>query len=220
MPANPACERFLPLLSPYIDGELATEERGHLERHLAACRACTGRVADLRAESGLIRVGLEMAADEVDFSGFSQAVLARITPERPPLLERWRLSVSEFLTHQRGMLYTSMATAAVLLAVILPVLLMREGVPTGYAQERMEFQAMDVAEEAHVKPVVLQEKGAGATIIWFDGPAQQPKQGGPADPHDDEEEDREEDLRLEREGKGLGAQPGDARKPAVKEGEL
>src|SRR5688572_1741486 len=110
MAGNPACKTFLPLLSPYIDGELVPGERTTVERHLAACKECTMRTADLRAESGLLRVGMEMLTDDVDFKDFSRQVMARITPERPPLLERLQLSVTELFTYHRRLMLTSMAT--------------------------------------------------------------------------------------------------------------
>ncbi|XXF77472.1 zf-HC2 domain-containing protein [Myxococcaceae bacterium GXIMD 01537] len=165
MAGNPACDRFVPLLSPYIDGELSPAERVNVERHLAACRDCTGRTADLRAESGLLRVGLEMAVDEVDFKDFTQKVMARVTPDRPPLLERLRLTLSEMFLYQRTAMLSSLATAAVLMLVALPLLL-RERAPVGYAAERMTVQAVRTYEEAKVAPVVMETENGGS-IIWL-----------------------------------------------------
>ena len=166
MAGNPACERFVPLLSAYIDGELEPAERVGVERHLSACAHCTGRAADLRAESGLLRVGLEMAADEVDFRDFSQKVMARLTPERPPLLERVRLSLSELFLYHRTAMVSSLATAALVLAVAVPLLWRQGQVPAGYASERMAVQAVRLHEEARAAPVVL-ESGDGNAIIWL-----------------------------------------------------
>src|SRR5688572_6256964 len=118
---NPACRTFVTLLSPYIDGELAPTERVSVERHLAVCKECTMRTADLRAESGLLRVGMEMLTDEVDFKDFSREVMARITPEKPPLIERWRLSVAELFTYHRRLMLTSLATAAAVAVATLPL---------------------------------------------------------------------------------------------------
>src|SRR2546430_267060 len=108
MAANILCTNYLSLLSPFIDGELSPGDRVVVEQHLPTCRDCTARVADLRAESGLVRVGLEMAADDADFSDFAQRVMARIESIRPPLLERWRVTVSEWVTYQRGVLVGAM----------------------------------------------------------------------------------------------------------------
>jgi anti-sigma factor RsiW len=165
MAGNPACERFIPLLSPYIDGELNPAERVNVERHLGACKACTGRTADLRAESGLLRVGLDMAVDEVDFKDFAQKVMARVTPEKPPLLERLKLSVSEMFLYQRTAMLSSMATAAVLTLLAVP-LLMRDRAPEGYGAERMTVKSVRSYEPATVAPVVM-ETDNGSAIIWM-----------------------------------------------------
>lgn len=165
MAGNPACERFIPLLSPYIDGELTPTERVNVERHLSACKECTGRSADLRAESGLLRVGLEMAVDEVDFKDFAQKVMARVTPEKPPLLERLRLSLSEMFLYQRTVMVSSLATAAVVMLVAVPLLL-RNKAPYGYDGERMTVQSVRVYEPDKVAPVVM-ETDDGSTIIWL-----------------------------------------------------
>lgn len=193
MAHNPACERFWPELSPFIDGELAPSERTHLERHLAACPDCTALVADLRAGSGLMRLGMEMAADEADFTDFAQKVLARVTPDRPPFMERLRLSFDEFFTHQRNVWMTSLATAAVVMLVAVPVLLLRTAQPAGYAGELMELQAVRVAEEAHVQPVVLEAEADKATIVWLvDEPTR---------------DDEDEDLRRQVSPKSPAAAP-------------
>lgn len=192
MPANPACKSFIPELSPYIDGELAPAERAVVERHLSACKSCTALVADLRAESGLIRVGLDMAADEADFSDFAQKVMARITPEKPPLLDRIRISVSELFTYQRSTFVTIAATAAIVMLVVVPLALRGGGVPVGYAQDVMQVERVSTADNARVAPVVMEPEG-GATIIWVVDRAPEKRKG-----------DKELDEESEEE---LGTQP-------------
>lgn len=184
--ANPACQSFIHQLSPYIDGELTPSERAVVERHLSACKSCTALVADLRAESGLIRVGLDMAADEADFSDFAQKVMARITPEKPPLFERFRISVSELFTYERRTFVTIAATAAVVMLVVVPLAL-RGGTPTGYAQDVMQVERVSTAENATVAPVVMEPEG-GATIIWVVDRAPEKKKN----PEDLDEESEEE----------------------------
>jgi anti-sigma factor RsiW len=165
-----ACQTFWPMISAYIDTELKPAERAGLERHLSACPSCTLRASDLRAESALVRVGLDILADEADFKDFSQKVLARVTPEQPPLWERLSLWLSETFTYQRGTLVTVAATAVVVLAVATPLLLSRQ-VPLGYAQERLEVQAVSVDEsqKLEVRPVVL-ETDTGDAIIFLSEP--------------------------------------------------
>jgi anti-sigma factor RsiW len=165
MAGNPACKSFIPLLSPYIDGELSPAERVNVERHLSACRDCTSRAADLRAESALLRVGLEMAVDEVDFKDFTQRVMARVTPERPPLLERLRISLSELFLYHRTAMVSSLATAVVLALVAVPLLARRDDVPPGYGGDRMRVRAVRASSGAKVAPVVLESED-GDTIIW------------------------------------------------------
>jgi anti-sigma factor RsiW len=196
MAGNPACERFIPQLSPYVDGELSPAERVHVERHLAACRDCTGRAADLRAESALLRVGLEMAVDEVDFKDFTQKVLARVTPERPPLLERVRISLSELFLYHRTAMVSSFVTAVLVALVAVPMLLSRNDVPMGYGGERMRVRAVRASEGAKVAPVVLESED-GNTIIWVvdDQEAQDGSEAVPGkkqdDAHDEDELDGE-----------------------------
>ncbi len=153
------------MLSPYVDGELTPAERVNVERHLSACRNCTGRAADLRAESGLLRVGLDMAVDDVDFKDFAQKVMARVTPEKPPLVERMKLALSEMFLYQRTAMISSLATAAVLLLVGLPLLL-SDRAPVGYAAERMTVKSIQPYQNARVAPVVM-ETDNGGTIIWL-----------------------------------------------------
>ena len=182
MAGNPACEQFIPKLSPYIDGEVSPAERVTVERHLAACRDCAGRAADLRAESALLRVGLEMAVDEVDFKDFTQRVMARVTPERPPLLERVRISLSEMFLYHRTAMLSSMATAAVLVLVGIPVLLNQQGAPPGYGADRMRVRAVSTTGSGRVAPVVL-ESDDGSTIIWeVEEEQAEPGEADPADP--------------------------------------
>jgi anti-sigma factor RsiW len=219
MAGNPACERFIPLLSPYIDGELPPTERVNVERHLSACKECTGRAADLRAESGLLRVGLEMAVDEVDFKDFAQKVMARVTPEKPPLLERLRLSLSEMFLYQRTIVVSSLATAAVVMLVAVPLLL-RDEAPYGYANDRMRVRSVRVFEPDKVAPVVM-ETDDGSTIIWLVD--QDTNQHG-ASPAKGGDESRSDELE-EEEDAPLGSTPQKAvtppkEAPAPKEGSL
>ncbi len=207
MPPNAACKSYIPLLSPFIDGELSTSERQNVERHLGACKDCTGRAADLRAEAGLVRVGLDMAADDVDFKDFAQKVMARVTPEKPPLLERLRLSLSEMFTYQKPVMISSFATAAVLALVAVPLLL-TDRTPNGYASEKMMVEKVSTSEDAKVQPVVLQSQG-GDAIIWVVDSAE-PEAPVKVDP-EDEAQDEELDMvpsKTDSKGKPKAQDPG------------
>jgi anti-sigma factor RsiW len=49
------CPELDPLIYPYLDGELDEAERGHLERHAAACPACRARLSREAAFQGALR---------------------------------------------------------------------------------------------------------------------------------------------------------------------
>lgn len=190
--ASELCSNFIPRLSPFIDGELPVPDRTQIEGHLSSCHDCTARVADLRAESGLIRVGLEMAADEVDFSQFANGVMAKLTPIRPPLLERWRVTFGEMFTYQRAPLMAGAVAALALLLVGIPFLL-KGRTPVGYASEQMAVQTVSTEAAAHVAPVVMQAEN-GDAIIWLvhhdhpDAPDESAEEGVSRDARDSGQE--------------------------------
>jgi anti-sigma factor RsiW len=158
------CQSWFPSLSAFIDGELAPARRVQIERHLASCPDCVARVSDLRATSGLVRIGMEMRADEADFSDFFEKVVAKIEPDRVPLWERWKLSLSELFAYHRGAMISSLVTAAVAVLIAVPIAL-RSRPPIGYASAQLTVQRVSTEPEAHVAPVVM--KGdKGNTIIW------------------------------------------------------
>lgn len=201
MALNPACLSFIPMLSPFVDGELPPNDRVTVERHLAVCRDCTGRVADLRAESGLIRHGLDLAADEVDFKDFATKVMARLTPYKPPLWERVQITFSEMFLYQRKVMFASLAGAAAVLAIAIPTLIIGKGVPDGYARPMMAVESVTTEAGAKVTPVVM-TNDKGDAIIWMVSTEQQVDQSAPPAPQD----------------KGAGEQKLDQTKP--KGGEL
>ncbi len=167
MSKNPARKSFEPLLSPYVDGELAPDERQLVERHIAADKDSAAQVADFRAASGLTRLSFEMLADEQDFSDFANQVMARVTPQKLPLFERLKLSLSEMFTYQRGTLVTAGAMAFALVAAVgLGFQLSRAGPLDGYANPVVEVQTVQVDAAAQVRPVVM-ETEKGDAIIWM-----------------------------------------------------
>ena len=48
------CERFAPLLSAWVDGELRAEERARLGQHVAACPRCRAEITTLRITKNLL----------------------------------------------------------------------------------------------------------------------------------------------------------------------
>jgi anti-sigma factor RsiW len=163
---NPARAKFLPLLSPYVDGELTAEQRLQVEQHLAHNPESAALVADLRAGDALMRHALELCGDDVDWKGFNDGVMARLSPEKLPLLERLRLTFTELLTWQRGPLVAGLVGATAAVAIAIP-LTMKLATPDGYGGARVLVQNVDVDSEARgqVKPVVMQTED-GDAVIW------------------------------------------------------
>lgn len=161
---NPAREKFLPMLSPYVDGELTPEERQQVEQHLANNKDSAAQVADFRAGDALIRHALEMRADEVDWKAFTEEVMGKVTPDKLPLFDRIKLTLSEMFLYQRGPLIAGFAGAAAALAIAVPVS-MKLATPDGYGGTRMTVQTVSVEENSLVKPVVM-ETADGDAIIW------------------------------------------------------
>lgn len=185
---NPAREKFLPMLSPYVDGELTPEERQLLEQHLQNNKESAAQVADFRAGDGLMRNALEMQADDVDWKKFSEDVMARVTPERLPLFDRLKLTFSEMFLYQRGPLMAGLAGAAAAVAIAIPLTMSLAGqAPEGYGAGRVEVQTVSVDKAATVKPVVFETEGGDAVIWVVDAPEKKDggrKKGGGSDDED------------------------------------
>ncbi len=161
---NPAREKFLPMLSAYVDGELTPEDRQLLEQHLTNNKESAGQVADFRAADGLMRHALEMQADGLDWKGFADDVMSKLTPEKLPLFERLKLTLGEMFTYQRGPLIAGFVGAAVAVAIVVPVSL-RYATPDGYGAARMQVQTVSADGDPRIQPVVM-ETETGDAIIW------------------------------------------------------
>jgi anti-sigma factor RsiW len=163
---NPARKKFEPMLSPFVDGELTPAERQQVEQHLAANKESAMQVQDFRAASGLMRLTFEDQADQEDWKDFSAQVLSKLTPEKAPFFERLKLSLSEMFTYQRTMFVTSMATAALVALVAVPVAMKLAASPAGYGQAKVEVQMVKVDQGSTVEPVVMTTE-KGDAIIWM-----------------------------------------------------
>ena len=164
---NPARKKFEPMLSPFVDGELTPEERQQVEQHLAANKESAMQVADFRAASGLMRLTFEQQADQEDWKDFSNEVLAKLTPEKPPLFDRLKTALSEMFTYQRGAFVGAMVTAALMVTVAsLAFILGTSKGGAGYANDQMKVISVKPQAGAHVAPVVM-ETDNGDAIIWM-----------------------------------------------------
>lgn len=179
--SNPARAKFLPLLSPYVDGELSPEERQQVEQHLANNPESAAQVADFRAGDALMRHALEMEADDVDWKSFTNDVMGKLTPDKLPLWQRLRLSLSEMFTYQRGPMVAGFVGAMAAILIAVPVS-MKLATPDGYGAAKIQMQAVKT-EASDVKPVVMETEGGDAIIWVVDTVSGKPK----PDAGDDEE---------------------------------
>lgn len=164
---NPAREKFLPMLSPYVDGELSPQERQLVEQHLQNNKESAAQVADFRAGDALMRHALDLQADDVDWKKFTDDVMARVTPEKLPLFERLKVQFSEMFLYQRGTFIAGMVGAAVAIAVTVPVLMkLSATAPEGYAGSKVEVQTVSLDQDSEgVQPQAIQTE-QGDAIIW------------------------------------------------------
>jgi len=111
------------LLASYLDDEIGRRKRARLEAHLAHCPRCRAQLEALRLQGDVLRQEIDSAAEAADFSGFDDRVLEGIHAQPAlPASERSWLWLREVLVHYRTVWITSLATAAVLLAVLIPLL--------------------------------------------------------------------------------------------------
>lgn len=185
---NPAREKFLPMLSPYVDGELTPEERQQVDQHLQNSKESAAQVADFRAGDGLMRNALDMQADDVDWKKFTDDVMARVTPDKLPLFDRLKLTLSELFIYQRGPMVAGLVGAVAAVAIAIPLTLSLMGqAPEGYGAGRVEVQTVSVDTEATVKPVVYETESGDAVIWVVDAPEKKDggrKKGGGSDEED------------------------------------
>jgi hypothetical protein len=110
---------------------------------------------------------MEMQADEADFSDFFDKVRAKIKPDSLPVLQGWKLSLSELFTYHRVAMISSLATAAVAAVIAVPFYLQNPSPEAqGYASAQLSVMQVSTHPDAHVAPVVL-NGDKGNTIIWL-----------------------------------------------------
>jgi anti-sigma factor RsiW len=97
-------------LSAYLDGELAPAERARVAAHLEACAECTARLAELAAANEAM-ASLPSEAPQ----GYFESLPARVRARLEPRAVGRRLPV-----------WTWAAAAALLLAVVTPLTLLRQ----------------------------------------------------------------------------------------------
>ena len=173
-----ACDSFQMLLSAYADGEVGARERAQVDLHLSGCADCRARLADLQSLSAAVGALLARRAEEADFSHFADDVLRRVRPERPGLLERLHVAWSEILTYHRTAVYSSLATAALTVAVAVPVA-WRLAASSGASAEVVLRELK--LDDPRVQPVVLKTDDGKTLIMLVNRPEPGEGEAAPLD---------------------------------------
>ena len=131
-------------LQAYLDDELSRNKRARVEAHLAQCDHCKQQLEILELQGSVLREEIEEAAEQADFEGFEDRVLAGIRASRPPsAVQRAGFWLREVLAQYRTVWITSLVTAAVLLLVLIPLM---GGSQTGQDQPEGSGPAVPMKE--------------------------------------------------------------------------
>lgn len=160
-----ACQSYEMLLSAYADGEASPRERAQIELHLSGCSDCRARLEDLKALSAAFSDHLQMQVEAADFSRFADDVLKRVGPEEPGLAERVRIWWSEIMAYHRTAVVSSLATAAVTIAVAVPLVWKLATENVAQRAPQVVLHQMQL-ENPQAQPVVM-NMGDGKTLIMF-----------------------------------------------------
>lgn len=88
-----APDRYAPLLSAALDGELGWFARWRMARHLKTCPSCAAKLEELQTMQGAIRAGLTRHRAPPGLAQRIGAMLPREAPVAvPPMRARWRFA--------------------------------------------------------------------------------------------------------------------------------
>ena len=160
------CEESVPLIGPYLDGELPEEDLVWLEEHLSDCDPCTGRKNLLVAQAEALRERAAARARGADLSGVADAVLARIDREAPRAAAPLSVWGVEMWGAHRGVLSAGAGVAlAGCLALALFLAPQRRPAVTLALAQTVGASIDEIDFENH-EGVVLQN--GATTTIWVD----------------------------------------------------
>jgi anti-sigma factor RsiW len=167
------CEESVPLIGPWMDGELPEEDRAWLAEHVNGCDPCATRATLLAAQRDAVREAVVRRAASADLSGLADAVLARLRDDRPPATAlRLRVWGAETWRAHRGRISAAAGLAvAASLAVVALLSPLRSDTRTGplLAEARGGGTTVDEIDFESHEGAVLQ---SGQTlVIWVDDDA-------------------------------------------------
>jgi predicted anti-sigma-YlaC factor YlaD len=166
------CQALQDLMERYQDGELSKRKRSRVDQHLRECAGCRQTLELLKLQGELLRQNIEEAVNLADFSGFEERVLSKIADERPlPAMERVLLWIRELAYQHRAVWISSLATAAVLLAVLIPLSLnwgQPDVLPGASQTASVDNEAIiDSMEYAGERSMIFTVSKNNTTVIWL-----------------------------------------------------
>jgi anti-sigma factor RsiW len=158
------CEESVPLLGPWIDGELEESDRAWLVDHVRGCDSCAQRKLLLEAQRSALREQISQRAEKIDLSRLSAVVLARIERERqrPNPWTALAVWLEEIWGARR--LPISLATGAALAGVVAATFLLHRP-PPPREQALVQLVSVDTVDFITQPGVVLQS--GQTSIIWL-----------------------------------------------------
>jgi anti-sigma factor RsiW len=166
-----SCKKIEHLIEPYLDDELSKSKKEKVEQHLRACQDCQLAMEALKLQGGLLREEIEAEADKIDFAGFEDKVFQRIREEQPPsFTERAGAWIREVAYYYRAVWITSLATAVLLLAILIPVLSRDAGpgaeleVQVAEADNQVIIDSMEYAGQ---RSMIFTVSKNNTTVIWL-----------------------------------------------------
>jgi len=166
-------------LDLFLDGELSRAKTAQIEAHLAGCRACRHKLEAYQMQSEIIKEELESVADAADFAGFEDRVMSGISAAEPPSIgERFRMWLAEAVYQYRTIWVTSLVTAAILVAVLVPLLgsentIVKPDVPDKPGEQSAQVAAVDneviidSIEYAGERSMIFTVSKNNTTVIWL-----------------------------------------------------
>ena len=166
-----SCRDAIPLLGPALDGELPREDRAWVDEHLVGCGACRDRQALLAAQAGALRQALDARAGAVDFSAFSQRVMARIAldiEERPVSpLQQLSVWLRETFAANRFALGAGAGFAAA--GALALVVILRPPAPLSRPSNNQALALADPAAHAQADIDELEVYGEEGSVLQLPG---------------------------------------------------
>lgn len=93
------CEQYLEQLSPYVDNQLSSSEKGQLEAHLATCKKCA---QELEALKKMINLCDQIEEPELP-ENFHQSLMERIAREKTTEIKKVKFQMKNWMYWGSGL---------------------------------------------------------------------------------------------------------------------